>query len=405
MKPLLKRLLYWLIHRFGPTIVDQRTGEMLGKGLVVGIGGTVRMLGYGLQQPPVHAVFLPETRILSFSHRIGFATHPPVDFPTVARQTVIANADANTDANTDATSDRVLWVVLAHAPAEHCKKLIDFWHRSGVAPDDLLLVYGGPKDEFARLDIAHARFVPDTDLRTKHHQEEKQSYQSPMREASAWLQDQPHGYVCFVEQDHIPLVSDWGARMVARLKHEDSDVLCNRLRRVDRTDYPHYRYQLSDPKFANAWNAISIREDKNVILSAVGTGHFWKRHAFIETTATPLPTQVYLEEAIPTTAHHLGYRVRDFADQSPFANMHEQRTTSELDNATAAGAWSLHKVKDIELLGRYGRWMSEIQTRTGTNETAHRRVGNSRGSFGDSRTRRATCAASCLESNTARKGA
>ncbi len=345
MKPLLKRLLYWLINRFGPTIVDQRTGEVLGKGLVVGFGGTVRMPGYGLQQPLVHTVFLPETRILSFSHRIGFATYPPVDFPRVARRPVIEDADT--------TSDRVLWVVLAHAPAEQCKKLIDFWHRSGVAPDDLLLVYGGPRDEFARLDVAHARFVPDADVRTKHHQCEKQSYQGPMREAVAWLQDQPHGYVCFVEQDHIPLVPDWGARMIARLKHEDADMLCNGLRRVDGTDNPHYRYHLSDPKFATAWDAISQREDKNVILSAVGSGHFWKRHVFIETTATPLPTQVYLEEAIPTTAHHLGYRVRDFAEQSTFANITEHRTTSELDHAAAAGAWSLHKVKHIELIARY----------------------------------------------------
>jgi hypothetical protein len=349
MKPLLKRLLYWLINRFGPAIVDQRTGEVLGKGLVVGFGGTVRMLGYGLQQPLLHAVFLPEKRILSFSHRIGFATYPPVDFPRVARRPVINDADANTDA----TSDRVLWVVLAHAPAGHCKRLVDFWHRSGVAPDDLLLVYGGHKDEFARLDVAHARFVPDADVRTKHHQQEKQSYQGPMRKAAAWLQDQPHGYVCFVEQDHIPLVSDWGARMIARLKHEDADMLCNGLRRVDGTDYPHYRYQLSDPKFASAWEAISQRDDKNVILTAIGTGHFWKRHVFIETAEARLPTQVYLEEAIPTTAHHLGYRVRDFGGQSKFALMHEQRTTSELDNAAAAGAWSLHKVKDIELIARY----------------------------------------------------
>ena len=177
MNPLLKRLLYWLINRFGPTIVDQRTGEILGKGLVIGFGGTVRMLGYGLQQTPVHAVFLPETRILSFSHRIGFATYPSVDFPRVARRPVIDD----TDTNTDATSDRVLWVVLAHAPAGHCKKLVDFWYRSGVVPDDLLLVYGGPEDEFARLDVAHARFVPDADLRTRHHQQEKQSYQGAMR--------------------------------------------------------------------------------------------------------------------------------------------------------------------------------------------------------------------------------
>jgi len=141
--------------------------------------------------------------------------------------------------------------------------------------------------------------------------------------------------------------------MITRLKHEKADMLCNRLRRVDWTDSPHYRYQLSDPKFASAWEAISQREDKNVILSIVGSGHFWNRRAFIETAETRLPTRVYLEEAIPTTAHHLGYRVRDFVEQSKFALMHVQQTTAELDNAAAAGAWSIHSVKNIELIARY----------------------------------------------------
>jgi hypothetical protein len=141
--------------------------------------------------------------------------------------------------------------------------------------------------------------------------------------------------------------------MIDRLTREDADVLCNGLRRVDGTDNPHYRYQLSDPKFTTAWQSISCREDKNVILTSIGTGLFWKREAFIHTAETRLPTRIYLEEATPTTAHHLGYRFRDFGEQARFALMHELRTPSELEEAKAAGGWSAHKVKDLELIARY----------------------------------------------------
>jgi hypothetical protein len=146
--------------------------------------------------------------------------------------------------------------------------------------------------------------------------------------------------------------------MIARLNEEDADMLCNGLGRVDGTDNPHYRYQLSDPKFVGAWDAISCREDKNVTLTSIGTGHFWTRDAFLHTAETQLPTRIYLEEAIPTTAHHLGYRVRDFKEQSPFALMREIPNSTELETVRARGAWSAHKVKDVGVVGVRGNFVN-----------------------------------------------
>lgn len=310
---------------------------------MIAFGGTVRLLGY--HRPYVHPVFLAERRILSSTHRIGFATYPEVDYESVAKRPWARDADPTAEVQPD--SERVLWVLLAHAKRAELQAIVDHWHRTGIAAEDLLIAYGGSPDEFAKLDFPNLVFVPDADLRSKHHyQYEKQSYQGPMREAAVWLESQPHAFVGFAEQDHVPLVSDWGARMINRMRAERADVLAPQLHRVDSTDNPHYRYHLSDPKFATAWEAISVRDSTEVILDCLCTGTFWRREAFIAVAKTALPTSIYLEIAIPTTAHHLGYRVREVKDQTPFVGLNVT-TPAELHAARDAGAWSAHKVNGL----------------------------------------------------------
>jgi hypothetical protein len=356
----LKSILWRVVTVFGRQVRDERTGEMLGKALVFSLGGRPWLIG--LHYPYVRAVFIPENRVKYGRHRIGFATHPPVDYPRILPPPVpkpksIASPEAHSSAPRPPTAfPRLpLWAILVHQPAEECRMILARWKSAGFDPSCLLLVHGGIKADFDQLDHPNAVFVPDANLRTVRHPVEKQSYSGPMREITRWMFDHPFSHICLVEHDHLPLISDWGDRLIELLDREQADVIFHHLIRVDGTNAPHYLNHLSDPRFESAWKSISKREDEHVVLNSIGTGSFWTREAF-ETVATvrspsspprfPPPTfsPIYLEMELPTTAHHLGFRVRDFGDQNQFVTITPQ-TPPDANRARTQGAWSIHPVK------------------------------------------------------------
>jgi hypothetical protein len=58
------------------------------------------------------------------------------------------------------------------------------------------------------------------------------------------------------------------------------------------------------------------------------------------------PFPVYMELYLPTLAHHLGFRVRDFGDQNRFVQVLKD-ATGDIDRARAEGAWTLHPIKRL----------------------------------------------------------
>jgi len=337
-----------LVRLFGSQIVDERTRLPLGKAVIVPFGS--RPLLVGLHYPYVRPIFLPEDRVKYGRHRIGFATHPPVDFCRIAPPPPEANGD---------TTPRVLFAVLVHQTQEQCRELLSLWQNLGYASESLLLVHGGNQADFQKLNVPNAVFVSDSDLRTSQHPVEKQSYAGPMREISRWMQNKPITRICLVEYDHLPLVSDWGSRLEALRDREHADVLFHHLVRVDGTNAPHYLFHLSDPRFKTAWVSLSKREDPHVVLNALATGSFWTREAFDAVASNApksekpesniqLPTSgipIYLEMDLPTTAHHFGFRVRDMDDQNRFVHI-TPHLPAGIESARAKGAWSLHPVKE-----------------------------------------------------------
>ena len=77
-----------------------------------------------------------------------------------------------------------------------------------------------------------------------------------------------------------------------------------------------------------------------------GTGSFWTRTAFDAVAATAEPFPIYLEIYLPTVAHHLGFRLRDWREQ----NRHISSLGNfvyAIDQARREGAWALHPVKTL----------------------------------------------------------
>lgn len=238
---------------------------------------------------------------------------------------------------------KVLNVILTHQPPACVAAMIEWWSRQ-VDPAQVLVVGGGQRGDFE--DIAHAQkiFTDDARLRTVDHQREFQSYAGVFRDVSAWLPGRDHTHISFCEYDHLPLVNDFNERHLARLAAEKADVIGHHVQRIDGTSHPHYLYHHCNPEFHRHWEKITRRADPEVILSMFGSGSFWTREAFDAVGAHEEPFRIYLEIYLPTLAHHLGFRVRDLAEQNAFVRFAPDRTGKH-EVARQQGAWALHPVK------------------------------------------------------------
>jgi hypothetical protein len=77
-KKQLRRGGLWLAQTFGTRIIDHETGQSLGRALIVPWKGKVHVIGL---TRAVRIFWLPQDRITYWKQEIGFATHPPPDFP------------------------------------------------------------------------------------------------------------------------------------------------------------------------------------------------------------------------------------------------------------------------------------------------------------------------------------
>jgi hypothetical protein len=241
----------------------------------------------------------------------------------------------------------VLNLILSHESAGSVAAMLAHWAKC-VAPDSLLLAYGGNESEFSAIDHKPKFLVADKRLRTKDHQREFQSYTGLFRTAAEFLKTDGSRfqYLHFAEYDHIPLVPDLNDRQIKRLTEEDADVLGYHVHRIDQTNSPHFLYHAGDERFASFWSEISARSDTSVVLSMFGSGGFWTKEAFLRMTELDEPCPIYLEIYLPTIVHHLGFRVRDFGEQEQFVRAFPD-AFNRMEKARRQGAWTLHPVKQL----------------------------------------------------------
>ncbi len=62
----------------GSPVRDARTGQVLGRALLVPFRGKVHVVGL---ETPVIPVFSPQDRLTYWKQELGFTAHPPPDFP------------------------------------------------------------------------------------------------------------------------------------------------------------------------------------------------------------------------------------------------------------------------------------------------------------------------------------
>jgi hypothetical protein len=245
--------------------------------------------------------------------------------------------------------NRVLNLILTHQKSVDVERLLKWW--SHCSPrENILIAYGGTEEEFNKLSWEQKIFIADPRLRVKDLARGKQSYNSVLRAAADWLKqpaNQNFTHVYFAEFDHLPLVPDLAKRLLQRLATERADVLAHHLHRVDGSSFEFYLYHLADPAFMAYWHRISVRTDKEAVFQMLGTGTFWTRQAFLAVANQPEEISAYLEIYIPTLAHHLGYRVRDFADQNTCSRANPIPRITSVEIARNKGGWTTHPMKAI----------------------------------------------------------
>jgi hypothetical protein len=73
-----------LVRRFGASLRDAETGEVLGRVLIVPWRGRIHVIG--LEEVTVRPAFLPQQRLTYWKQDLGFTRMPPPDFPSEAEQ-------------------------------------------------------------------------------------------------------------------------------------------------------------------------------------------------------------------------------------------------------------------------------------------------------------------------------
>ncbi len=330
--PFLHVLLQLFVRIFGTNLTDYRTGEKIARAFVFCWGGHIHLIGLqGKDQ--VIPIFLPQEKLTFWKRRIGFTVHPRPDFPR------------ETSAGGDLKDDGICFLLLSHLPPTETRRLLEKWDSIRSPGAEVLLCYGGSRENFDRIEYSPKIYLDDPRLRTLNHQKEKQSYTQMFQAVSSWLQGRPDlAYVYLAEYDHWPLVKDLGERLIGRLKEERADILGHELFRRDRTSCVYYLHHRSDPRFLSWLQDISCRSDKGAVFNMLGSGSFWTREAFLAVGARSEPFPMYLETYLPTLAHHLGFRLRDLRDQNRFIGAHGDRY-AEIEMARREGAWTLHPVK------------------------------------------------------------
>ena len=210
---------------------------------------------------------------------------------------------------------------------------------------EVQIAYGGSEDSFAEVTWPLRTWIGDPRLRTRHHQRERQSYRGLMQALVEVLRGRGVNRVVMVECDVAPLRAGLVDYLNRRGAEEGADVLGAHLRRVDGTSHPHYLAHQGNPAFPS-WLEGTVRSDRDVVLMMLGCLTWWTWEAFAATALAAEPFPVYLEVAMPTTAHHLGLRVRGLPEwEEDLAPLGERG--AEVAARTAAGSWVLHPCKQL----------------------------------------------------------
>jgi len=321
-----------LADLFASDIFDCVSGKRLGRGLVIGFGRWTHMIGY--EGRPLVPKFNAQNRLTYWQQRLGFTTLPVPNYTRLRVGTPVKQLG----------EPRVLNLLLTHQAGAAFEKLRQRW-RVVCEERNLWVVFGGTREDFDVLNYPRKVYVDHPGLRVGDQQRDKQSYEGIFKAMAPVVEQEAPDYLYLCEYDHLPLIADLNRRQVQEIMEQGADVMGHWLYRIDGTGHYHQLYHEADPEFLPFWKSVSRRDDPTVVLSMFGSGSFWTREAFLAVAAQPQSIRCYLELYLPTLAHHLGFRVREWnEDHHLISNMPAPEVTVE--DAMKYSCWTVHPVKE-----------------------------------------------------------
>lgn len=332
-KKLLSCLIF-LASRLGSTLraVD---GTPICKAFLFSWGGQIHIIGVpnNVQLRPVP---LPTANLTYWRQSIAWEQAGAIDCPRLLPPQPVAG------------EKRIATIVICHLPAPETLEIFKRWQANDIDAT-VLIAYGGEDAEFRKLDPSiNAIFIEDPNLRTTAHVRQRQEYQGAIIGAYRWLKDNGKGmsHIHLVEFDVFPAAKEAGKRLAEILESERADLLGYGLRDLSGAVHPHNSYELSNPNYLDFLKKISKREICDRLVTMLGCSSFWSFECF-ETIATTESPQVYLEIGIPSTAHHLGYRVRPVPPSQEISVSFQGDRSEEINDFRKRGAILVHPCKAI----------------------------------------------------------
>ena len=204
----------------------------------------------------------------------------------------------------------------------------------------VVVCHGGRREDFDRVAHPDKLFIEDPSLRGP---TERQSYAEVLRRA--WFEvvaGAPEvDLVWLAEFDHVVLRPDFERALRAAIDHAGADFLGKNCSPRDDTNWPHALRARRDPRLAG-----------RALWGCLGTGMLMRRpvlRALAELDELP----GYLELAIPTAVHHLGFRLDDmdrFTDLYAHVNAPPDKDRASVEEARSSGHFFVHPFKRVQEL-------------------------------------------------------
>jgi len=239
-------------------------------------------------------------------------------------------------------------LLLTHQRPDAVARMLEFW-RQAVPADSLAIAYGGTRENFDAIAHEAKVYIDSERLRTVDHQRERQSYITIFRAVRELPRFRDFSYVHLAEYDQIPLLQQVDELQRDWLLEQQADVLGYYLQRIDQTNSAHYLMHWSDAWFRDFLHGLSVRPDWKAVYALKGYGTYWRREAWEAVAGVREPGPVYLEQWMPTVAHHLGFRLRpiphDPENRVPVPKAPREQRPEDKDPARTQ--WFLHPQTDL----------------------------------------------------------
>ncbi len=224
-----------------------------------------------------------------------------------------------------------------------------------VAPEARLVIcYGGPPTEFARIEIEEKVFIDDPTLKSNgpHLQSMTQVFEAVWN--AFFVDDEGADSLYVIEYDHLVLDGDFEARLLELAGTTNADLLGKKCIDCSASNHEHYIRFRRDPRLLEHLRRLSVREDPARIFSCLGDGIWLTRDALEAYVAVGPHPPCYLEVYVPTLLHHLGFHVVNVDAHSDVYRDVRWLPPIELDEVLERlerGAVFMHPVKDPRAVG------------------------------------------------------